>query len=203
MFEQVFQGRVEDGGALRDRLDLWVRDHGYEAEGWLGTTAGVTTDGEFIAVVRFDSQDAAKRNSDRPEQGQWWSETEQHFAGPVQFHDYPHTAPFLGGGSDDAGFVQVIQGHSSDAERVVVRDRELTEQLAELRPEIIGASYGWDDQGHMTQIVYFTSEAEARAGERKMQDAPGDLLSAYEKSMELLDDVRYLDLADPWMWSPQ
>ena len=39
------------------------------------------------------------------------------FDGEVTFHDCDDVTMFLGGGSDDAGFVQVIQGRLSDPER--------------------------------------------------------------------------------------
>ena len=42
------------------------------AEGWLGGTYGMTDDGQFVGVVRFESREAAARNSLRPEQTAWW-----------------------------------------------------------------------------------------------------------------------------------
>lgn len=47
---------------------------------WLVGSAGSvapqgTEDGRFIAVVRFESEEDARRNRDRPEQDRWWSET--------------------------------------------------------------------------------------------------------------------------------
>ena len=57
--------------------------------GWLdrllGGTAGVTEDGRFIAVVRFESEEDARRNRDRPEQDRWWSETAKLFDGSPHF----------------------------------------------------------------------------------------------------------------------
>ena len=203
MFLQVLQGTVGDARALREQLDSWVQDHAAHAEGWLGTTAGITEDGEFIAVVRFESTEAARRNSDRDEQGKWWSETERHFEGPVQFHDYPNAAEFLDGGSDDAGFVQVIQGRSSDVERLITLERDLEQSLRELRPDLIGGTYGWDDQGHMTQTAYFTSEAEAREGEQGEFAAPENVQRANEQYRELVTDLRYFDLRNPWLRSAQ
>jgi hypothetical protein len=40
------------------------------AVGWLGATSGVTDDGVWINVIRFESTAAAEINSARPEQGQ-------------------------------------------------------------------------------------------------------------------------------------
>ncbi|MGH8826627.1 MAG: hypothetical protein ACRDVZ_03295, partial [Jiangellaceae bacterium] len=81
MFVQVIQGRVSDEGQVRTAFDRWVDDLAPGATGWLGSTAGVTEDGRFVALVRFESEEAARRNSDRPEQGAWWAETSQLFIG--------------------------------------------------------------------------------------------------------------------------
>ena len=37
---------------------------------------GMCDDGTFVALARFESAEAARRNSDRPEQGEWWAECE-------------------------------------------------------------------------------------------------------------------------------
>src|SRR4028118_1129500 len=75
MFVQVIQGQVSDPNEARSALDRWTRDLAPDAEGWLGTTAGVTDDGQFIALARFASEEAARRNSERAEQGDWWGDT--------------------------------------------------------------------------------------------------------------------------------
>jgi hypothetical protein len=62
----------------------------------------------LAATVRFDSAEVARRNSERPEQGAWWAETEKCFDGPVTFFDCPQVDVWMQGGSDDAGFVHVV-----------------------------------------------------------------------------------------------
>lgn len=200
MFIQVIQGVVTDPEAVHARFSLWDEQLGPTADGWLGATEGVTDDGEFVAVVRFRDEAAARRNSSRDEQGQWWSETEALFSGEVVFHDYPNVTTMRDGGSDDAGFVQIIQGTytgDKDPDEMAMDEPRLTE----LRPEMLGATLGWDDTGHFTQTVYFTSLEAARDGERAMAADPG--LSA-EMSEWLVDveGLRYLDLEDPRMATP-
>jgi hypothetical protein len=75
MFVQVIQGQVADAGPVREAFDRWARELAPGATGWLGSTAGVTDDGRLIALARFESEDAARRNSGRPEQDRWWAET--------------------------------------------------------------------------------------------------------------------------------
>jgi hypothetical protein len=87
VFVQVIQGRVGDARQLRAMMDRWVRELSAGAVGWLGSTAGVTSDGSGIALARFESADAAQRNSERPEQGQWWAQTAKVFDGDVTFRD--------------------------------------------------------------------------------------------------------------------
>ena len=87
MFVQVIQGKTSNPQALDTALNTWVQDLAPGATGWLGSTSGVTEDGRAIAVVRFDSEDDARRNSNRPEQDQWWSETAKLFDGDATFQD--------------------------------------------------------------------------------------------------------------------
>src|SRR3954451_1938358 len=102
MFVQVIEGRVGDREGLRAQMDAWMSDLQPGADGWLGTTAGETADGRFIALARFESQDAAKANSDRPEQGAWWEKTAATFDGDLVVTDCPEVDTFGAGGSDDA-----------------------------------------------------------------------------------------------------
>src|SRR6266536_1687518 len=118
MFIQVIQGHVADRDELRAAFDRWQRELAPESTGWLGSTAGVAADDTFIALERFESAEAARRNSDRPEQHQWWMETSKLFSGEVIFHNCEEIDQIRTGGSDTAGFVQVIQGRVRDVERM-------------------------------------------------------------------------------------
>ncbi len=201
MFIQVIQGRTSAPAELRDRFEAWRDELAAGAAGWLGATVGVSADGEFIAVVRFESPGAAARNSERPEQGEWWAETERYFDGPVVFHDYPTTWTLGAGGSDAAGFVQVIQGHLADPDRARALSDEVSAYLAQARPEVIGGMVGVAADGHFTQTVYFSSEAEARAGERKMDGSAAADVAHLEEFRALTSDVTYLDLTEPGLMS--
>jgi hypothetical protein len=69
VFVQVIQGQVADAGKLKGGLDRWIQELVPGSIGWLGTTAGVTGDGRFIELARFESEDAARRNSNPPRTG--------------------------------------------------------------------------------------------------------------------------------------
>ena len=68
-------------------MDEWVRELAPGADGWLGSTAGVTEDGTLVALARFESEEAAQRNSDRPEQGAWWERMAALFTSEPEFRD--------------------------------------------------------------------------------------------------------------------
>lgn len=201
MFIQVIQGHVADRSGVQDAFESWLRELAPGAQGWLGTTAGVTDDDEFIALVRFESRELAQRNSHRPEQHQWWMDTSKMFAGDVTFHDCTEVDMLLAGGSDEAGFVQVLQGRTSDPARMMELNRRSEDVLREHRPDIIGATVARHDSDRITEAVYFTSEAEARAGERKTM--PPELSALYDEEQGMLTGLRYLDLHQPWLYSPR
>jgi hypothetical protein len=201
VFVQVIQGRVGDAGQLRARMDQWVRDLSAGAVGWLGSTAGVTADGTGMALVRFESADAARRNSERPEQGQWWAETAKLFDGDVTFHDCPEVHLFGRGGSDDAGFVQVMQGRYTNPAKGVDLLQRSEQPLRELRPDVIGGELCLHGDAGFTQAVYFTSESEARVGEQKQP--PPDVQAWLEEGAALTTDLVFYDLPDPWLHSPR
>jgi len=201
MFIQIIQGTCRDCEALRRQIDLWRQDLGPKAEGWLGGTYGVTDDNTFVGMVRFESKEAAARNSTRPEQGAWWAETEKCFDGEVSFHDCDDAMRFLDGGSDDAGFVQVIQGRLTDPERFRRLAELPMDMLHETRPEIIGGVMAIASDGTFIETVAFRSEDEARSGERK--EMPAEMRETWENEMAMMRDVKYLDLRHPWFASQE
>ena len=87
MFVQVIKGKAKDSKALKAAMDDWNARLKPGATGYLGSTQGVADDGTFVAVVRFSSGEAARANSDRPEQTEWWNQTSTLFEGDVQFFD--------------------------------------------------------------------------------------------------------------------
>jgi hypothetical protein len=200
MFIQVIQGRCRDADRLHQLSDEWRDTLGPGAEGWLGGTYGITDEGQFVAVVRFESRDAATKNSTRPEQGEWWQKMSECFEGEVSFHsDDVHL--ILDGGSDDAGFVQVMQGRLSDPDRFRKFMTQPMDALREARPEIIGGTIAIEPDGSFTETICFTSEEAARAGEAK--EMPEDMRREVEEEFSVMEDVTYLDLRHPWFSSAQ
>ena len=201
MFAQVIQGRTSDPEIIRTATDRWMEELSPGAEGWLGSTAGVTDDGRFVVVVRFESADAARRNSDRPEQGSWWAETSRSFDGEVTFLDSDDVTVELSGDPGQAGFVQVMQGRVTDADRARKIMTELPPDLmAKYRPDVLGSVMIGADDGRWVQVVYFTSEAEAREGERK--EPPPEFAAMMEELTRIsLGEPTFFDLRTPILLS--
>ena len=194
MFVQLIQGKVKDEAGLRKQQDRWNEEIRPGAQGFLGATSGVAKDGTWITLARFESEEAARRNSDRPEQGKWWSETEQYLS-DVTFHDCTMVDEMMGGGSNEAGFVQVMQGRAKDPEKLRSMGREMEPDMKKMRPDVLGGIVAWHGDGNdFTQTMYFQSESRAREEEAKMSgDGPPP---EWAQEMEI---TNYIDLSDPWL----
>ena len=192
MFVQVIKGRTSDREGLRRQLERWRTDLKPGAVGFEGSTVGIADDGTLIAIARFSDAAAARKNSDRPEQGQWWQETEKLLDGPATFRESTDTATMLGGGSNDAGFVQVMEGTVKDRAKAEAFETEMEEQLRAARPDLIGSHRVWFDDGSYVDVAYFTSEAEARKGEQS-----ADFSGPQQEYMDLFGEMTFTDLREP------
>jgi hypothetical protein len=202
MFAQVIQGRTSNAEAVVSALDRWVEELQPGSVGWMGSTIGVADDGRFVAVARFESAEAAARNSDRPEQSRWWEETQRLFDGEVTFADSQDVDVDLTGDPDRAGFVQVMRGRVTDPARARELMGQLSSQdMADFRPEILGSVMINHEPDRWTQVVYFTSEAEAREGEAK--EVPPRVQAVMDELMALSPEPpEFIDLRQPRMQSP-
>lgn len=195
MFIQVIQGSTKDADGLRRQFDRWEQEVGPGAKGFLGTTGGIAADGTVVIMARFENEDAARANSERPEQGAWWNETSKYFDGEPTFIDSSDVEIVRGGGSDTAGFVQVMQGRVRDRDRAHELETQYASRMEEMRPDVLGIVRAWNGD-QFTQAIYFTSEADARGGEAKMGgDQAGQ--EGVQEFMSLFEDVTYVDLTDP------
>jgi hypothetical protein len=199
VFIQVIQAQCRDEDRLHQLSDEWRDTLGPSAAGWLGGTYGVTDDGQFVAVVRFESREAAMQNSARTEQGEWWTQMQECFEGQATFHDCDDAMMFLGGGSDEAGFVQIIQGTLSDPERFRRFMSQPMDALHEARPEILGGTIAIEPDGTFTETVAFASEEAARRGETS--EMPEEMRAQVQEELAVMEDVTYLDLHHPWFGS--
>jgi len=195
MFVQIIEGTASDAEGLVRQGERWQQELRPDAPGYLGVTSGVAPDGRAITLVRFESEAAARANSERPEQGAWWSETEKCYAGPVTFLESSDVVEFLGGGSDKAGFVQVMKVHDVNRAEVERLDAEFERVAPSARPDLIGGLRVWTGPGSYVEAAYFTSEAEARAAEKA--GPPPELEALMGEFGELMSNTEFIDLPKP------
>jgi hypothetical protein len=201
MFVQVIQGHVSDPAAVRKQLDKWLAEVAPGAVGWLGSTSGVTEDGQAVALARFESEEAARQNSARPEQGAWWTEMAALFDGDPVFHDSTSVDVDTPGDPSKAGFVQVMQGRATDPEKARQLMADDPTDWSTFRPDILGTVSIGHDGDAWTMAMYFTSEEAAREGEKK--EPPPEMVEMMEQMQALtLGEPTYLDLKDPWLHAP-
>lgn len=192
MFIQIIQGPCTRQDEVHALLDEWRRDLSPSATGWLGGTYGFTDDGQLMAVVRFESREAAAANSSRPEQGAWAERLTELMDGPLEFHDSDDVTLLMDGGSDQAGFVQVIRGRVDDPDRLKAMLADTT-SLHEMRPDILGGTLAIEPDGTFTETVAFATEEAARAGEQV--EPPPEVRKELEYAMK---DATFYDLRNPW-----
>lgn len=197
MFAQIIEGKAVSPDAVAQAGASWEAQVRPVAEGFLGSTGGVAADGTAVLVARFADRAAAEANNARPEQTAWF---EAHgatmFDGPPTFAESEDVDEFMGGGSDDAGFVQITQGQITDRAAMADFETRTLDQLQAARPDLLGGLRIWHDGGRFTEVNYFTSEADARANEATMGETMGEEFAEY---MDLVQVDRWIDLTDPFL----
>jgi hypothetical protein len=190
VFIRIMRGRVVDGPGTRLELARWRQELGAGTPGWQRLTAGVTDDGEVVAVLRFGDEEAARRSGQRPQPAAW----------RATWYDCPVVNVMKAGDGADAGFVQVMQGRLVDPVRLAAMRAEVERTLRERAPHVLGVTVAEHaDCVGFTEITYFTSEREARAGERQMPVEMAVQLGTVRSYMEGLE---FLELRDPVLAGP-
>jgi hypothetical protein len=141
------------------------------------------------------------RNSDRPEQGEWWTETSKLFDGDAEFKNSVAVDEYMVGDPGTARFVQVVLGKVSDVDRARELMRRDPQAWSQLRPDLLGTLTVVHDNGELTTAAYFTSEDEARAGESR--EVPAEMREEMAQIDALtVGQPEYLDLKEPWLHAP-
>lgn len=193
MFVQVIEGKTSDAAAMKELGDRWQQEVRPGAIGYLGVTAGVTADGRAVAIVRFEDEASARANSERPEQSAWFEGMAKVYDGQPSFTESSDVTEWMGGGSNDAGFVQVMKSTGVDRGQIEKMDA-VFERYAGQRPDLLGGLRIWTGPDACVDVAYFTSEADARKGE---QAEMPDELKALMADFVAMGETEYLDLPDP------
>lgn len=192
MFVQVIKGKTKDPEGMRRQGERWNEQVGPVAKGFLGSTSGVADDGTFVTFARFEDEAAARANSESPEQTAWWQEMSKYIEGEPSFRESSDVALLFDGGSDQAGFVQVMEGTVADrAKAESFETPEMLAQLRKARPDLLGSLRVWFDGGAYVEAAYFTSEEDARKGE-----SSSDFTGPQEEYTTLFGELSFTDLRD-------
>jgi len=194
MFVQIIEGKTSDAEGLMAHGDKWQEDVRPGAVGYLGVTAGVAADGRTIAIVRFESEEAARANSERPEQGAWFEGMQKLYDGEPSFTESSDVSEFLGGGSNDAGFVQIMKSAGVDRAQMERLDATF-DSFAQHRPDLIGSVRIWTGPDSCVEAAYFTSEADARKGEQT--ELPEEVQAQMAEFEAMMANTEFIDLPNP------
>jgi hypothetical protein len=197
MFAQVIRGRVADPEAVAIEFRRWVTEVAPAASGWHDATAGVTADGQFLAVARFASEPDARTSSPQAERRAWWQNARALFDDEPALYESADVTELWKGRTTEAGFVQMMLATVADRRTVERIEEELDEAFRRWRPDAIGGYRVWLPDGRMLAVDYFSSEAEARAGEQS--DPPAEVAEAFPSWMAQMSDQEWFDFTVPWI----
>jgi hypothetical protein len=202
MLAETIRGWVSDPKAMGAAFDTWMREIAPGATGLLGSTGGVTDANELFILTLFESEEEARANEARPEQGQFWAEVFDLFRSEPAIQTSTRVYSDTNGDLNSTGFVQIRSGEVSDGDRML----DLMEGNSSFRTaheDILGIVGVVSDDGGFTNAVYFTSyEASCRLDEDN--DMPSDVQARGEEMMTLVvGEPEYLDLKDPWLGCPR
>jgi len=199
MFVLTVHARTINPEGVREHVLTWPARVGIGAVGWLGSTGGVSTDGDFILLMRFESEEAAWITSDLPENGRWWQICSRHLDTRPAFTGSSKVTGILSGGSDDAAAVRIIRGRTAQN---LFRDslRRLETLSPNERAALIGGIVAWHERDQFTEALYLKSKDFAKFRQRGMFPTP--LLRFIDEHETSILDGTVIDLDEPWLISP-
>ena len=178
MFIQVIQSKSSHHDEVRGLMHEWAEMPDDGSTGFLGATYGFTDDDDFLGVIRFESREKAMANSARPETDAMAKRMAELMDSPPTFYDCDDVTVWLEGGSDDAGFVQIIQGRTDDPDRLkeVMGDAP-DDDMRRQRPDIIGGTFALDRRRNLHQHGRVHRRGECARGREGLQPAGGDAVA--------------------------
>ena len=178
---------------LRRRWDRWHQQAAATSAHWLGSTGGLAPGGDWLAAVRYSYEEAA-RTAAQAATDLLPDATTIEVTGDVHLVE--------GNGSPaDGTFVQFMRARVPERHRLEAVEESVGDRFAAHRTDFLAGLRAWTGPDRLTVVDWFTSEADARAGEAI--DIPADLGALFGEWMSLLHDVEWYDLRQPWQMSPQ
>jgi hypothetical protein len=88
-----------------------------------------------------------------------------------------------------------MEGHITDRERAKQLQATSEPLMHDLRPDVLGTTTAFFADGEFAEIVYFSSEDEARRAEtQEVPDRAASMLADLQQAMPV---ERYIDLTQP------
>jgi len=193
MFVQFIRATITDEEGLRAHLKRGRAELTPGVVGFLGSTAGISTHGDFVVLARFDSAAAAAASRARPESEAWWRDLHAFIDGEPVMKETDRVSVLISG-RDDAGFVQIMEG-TGDPVALAALDQRFLEVAPTYRPDIMGGYRAIFDDSTWVDATYFTNEAEARAGESR--EMPPEVAQLFEEFGRIAGITAYHDLTEP------
>jgi hypothetical protein len=202
VFVQILQGKVADAAGVRGELDRWWRELGPSVPGWRRLTAALGDDGEFLALLQFDSRDSYRHNRARPEQKAWLGGLEFSLTAPVTVTECAAGYALHAGDSEAARFLQVVQGRVTDPARFAATRAQAEQTLRRHAPHVLGVLFleHAGGSGQFTEVAYCTSERETRAAERQM---PVEMAVLLGTRRSFVADFRLLEFREVGVYGPR
>ncbi len=198
MFVRVVQASVVSKPLLRNAWEHLL-DAFAMHDAWLGATGGIDKDGRFHAWVTFTDSDEADEVFNDPEVARWHDQFLHHLAEANVTPTSDARVLIPGGGS--AGFVQFVAGDALDKEKLEAVMLAFQQEVVEYRLDVLGSMIAWLGPDSFSSIVFFSSEAEARRGESL--EFPGGISALLGEVMQVLKNLEYIDIRDPWIAFPK
>ncbi len=193
-FVLLARGPGGDPDVLHRTWDEWHDRLASETADWLGSTGGIASGGEWLAAVRYSSE-AAARAAAQAGTGPGF------LSGDITVEVTGDVHLVEGNGSPaGARFVQFMRARVPDRRRFEVLEAAAGDRFAAVRRDFLAGLRAWTGPDRLTVVDWFTSEADARAGEAI--DLPADLGALFGEWMSLLHDVEWYDLTQPWQAAP-
>ena len=185
MFIELVHGKARDTEQLHR---VWVATlRSLKATGvrWLGATSGSTGDGEFMAMLAFESEEGARLTADLlDDQGVW--RTLDSSLRDLRFSECPHVRAFASGNPSRADCVEVTGGTAKDISQLM-EYFETVSRSARRDETLLGGLVCWDADGAATGALYRRSKP-ASATAKRMSDAADRAFKSRT----------YFELTRPW-----
>lgn len=184
-----------DSAEVRRAWDEWRAALADDPDaGWRGSAAGVTAAEELVGMVRTGpGVDPATSPAARTA----WEGLVAALGGPPAVEATADVSVVGDASASGAGFVQFMRARVADRGRLEELEAAITDDFAALRPDFLAGIRAWTAPDRLMVVDFFSSEAEARAGEAR--PLPAGLRASFEEWLGLLDEVEWFDLPHPWV----